>query len=287
MFTKLQDALKFNSTVKSIIIPIVIALVANMGIEMLTSIGIEMVLPTPEGKMISLGGTIGMFLNIVLSIILIINVSKIKVKDLGLGLKGVFGKVFIGMITGLAVLSLVGFSIYSLGGIEITYSFKPEFMFPILLGLVFFILQGTSEELIFRAYLMTHFSKKMGIPLAVLFSSIFFTLIHALNPGMVVMAIVNLMVFSVVFSMVYLISGNLWFTGIFHGLWNFSQGLLWGSLVSGITLQESVFKSTPVAENTLISGGTFGFEGSIVTTVVGLILIAILSVMYINKNKKS
>ncbi len=93
---------------------------------------------------------------------------------------------------------------------------------------------------------MPHFSKKIGIVWSILVTSVLFTILHALNPGMTAMPVINLMIASVVFSLIYYTSGSLWLTGFAHGVWNFSQGLFYGSLVSGIGLGETVLQTKPV-----------------------------------------
>lgn len=214
-----------------------------------------------------------MILNVVLALLVISKIGKIKLVDLGFQLKGAFIKSLIGAITGFLAISLVAMTIKLLGGVTISYNFKTEYIMGLLLGLIMFSFQGTYEEIIYRGYLFPHFSKSMGTIFAILTSSVLFTLLHALNPGMQIMPIINLFVASVVFSLVYFIWGNMWVSGFAHAIWNYSQGCIYGSLVSGIHLNNSIMVSTPKENMTLLSGGNFGFEGSIVTTILGLILI--------------
>lgn len=282
MFKERINALKFDSITKTIIIPILIVVVSNILIAGIAGELVNLVVSTQNPM--GLGGLLAMMINVFASIGLIIFISKIKLKDLGIVSKKCIRNILSGAILGIIVLSIVGIIIYLLGGVTINYNFKSSYFMPILIGVVFFSFQGFSEELIFRGYLLTHFSKKMNIYLSIFISSIFFTSIHALNPGMTIMPIVNLMVFSVVFSLVYIVTGNLFFTGLFHSLWNFTQGIIFGALVSGVDIETTVFKSLPVANKTIISGGNFGFEGSIVTTIMGIIIILILIII---ANKKS
>ena len=142
-----------------------------------------------------------------------------------------------------------------------------------LVGLIFFICRGTWKELMYRAYLMPHFSKKFDNIPSIIVTSIIFTLGHALNPNMHFMPTVNLFIASLVFSLVYYYSGNLILVGFGHGLWNFTQGFIFGSEVSGNVLPASLLKSTPVSSYDFISGGGFGFEGGIITSIVGVIII--------------
>ncbi len=71
-------------------------------------------------------------------------------------------------------------------------------------------------------------------------------------------------------------SGSLWLVGFVHGVWNYSQGFIYGSLVSGQNIEQGILKATPVENMTLISGGNFGFEGGLVTSAIGVALIIFL-----------
>lgn len=107
-----------------------------------------------------------------------------------------------------------------------------------------------------------------------------------MNPGMTVMPLVNLMIASVVFSLVYYNWGSLWIAGFAHAVWNYSQGLLYGFLISGISVKGGVMTSLPIAGKELLSGGKFGFEGSIITSTVGVLLIAVLSLIAKNRSRE-
>ena len=63
------------------------------------------------------------------------------------------------------------------------------------------------------------------------------------------------------------------------------QGFIVGSQISGIITFHSVFFSLPVKNKDLISGGTFGFEASVVTTVVEL-AISLFVIYLIKKERK-
>ncbi len=128
-----------------------------------------------------------MILNIFLSLFIIVKLSRIKVKDLGLSFTKAFSKIVIGSIGGFAAISVIALLINLIEGVETTYHFKSEYMGMLLWGLVFFAFQGTYEELIFRGYLMPHFSKGMGLIGAIIVSSILFSALHVLNPGMTIM----------------------------------------------------------------------------------------------------
>jgi len=69
-----------------------------------------------------------------------------------------------------------------------------------------------------------------------------------------------------------------------HTFWNFILGFIVGSQVSGIATYNSIFFSIPVENKDLISGGIFGFEASVVTTIVEL-AISLFVIFLIRKEK--
>ncbi len=269
-----EQAIPFTSKTKLITLPVLFAILMIVFVPLIVPILKELLLPSEgEEALISLTSTFEMIFNVFFSVFIISKVSKLKLKDIGLSFAGAFSKIIIGVIGGLIAISVVALAINLLGGTETVYNFKPEYLKTILIGLVFFAFQGTYEELVFRGYLMPHFSKAMGIFWSVVLSSAFFTLLHGLNPGMTAIPIANLMLASIVFSLVYYKTGSLLLVGFAHGIWNYSQGFIYGSEVSGLTLKETVFKSSAIANTDLISGASFGFEGSIITSILGVILI--------------
>lgn len=133
---------------------------------------------------------------------------------------------------------------------------------------------------------MPHFSKVMGNKWSIIITSALFTLGHAMNPNMQPLPVINLFVASLVFSVIFYYTGNLFVVGLGHGLWNFSQGFIFGAEVSGNSIPFSIFRATAVPGKDLISGGTFGFEGGLITTFVGIAMIAIFYVL-ISRRKAS
>lgn len=219
----------------------------------------------------SLAGTIGMIITVAVFPRIMAKVGGFGLNTLGITRQNLLKNIIKGSLGGILLLCLVGATIYLTGSTQIIKNSTLSMSF--FIGLIFFICQGTWEELMYRGYLMPHFSKKFGDVASIILTSILFTLGHALNPNMQFMPILNLFIASIVFSLIYYYSGNLILVGFGHGLWNFTQGFIWGAEVSGNVAPASLFKATPISGHEFISGGTFGFEGGIVTTIVGLVLI--------------
>ena len=142
-----------------------------------------------------------------------------------------------------------------------------------------FFFQGMSEEFIFRGYLMNTVGGANSPAIAIGVSSVAFGLAHISNPGINVLAMTNLILFGV-FAAVYMIYfDDIWGGCAIHSIWNFTQGNLYGISVSGSGDSESVFRTSAKSSHTFLTGGDFGIEGSIFTTIVllsGLAVVAFL-----------
>lgn len=153
----------------------------------------------------------------------------------------------------------------------------------ILLFLLGFFFQGMSEEFIFRGCLMNSVGGKHSPYLAIAISSVAFAAAHLANPGISVLAMINLTLFGV-FAAVYMIYfDDIWGVCAIHSIWNFSQGNIFGISVSGSVNAESVFRTVNRSDSAVLNGGNFGIEGSIFTT---LVLCAGTAVMLLLIKKK-
>jgi len=147
------------------------------------------------------------------------------------------------------------------------------FIVVMLLG---FLVQGSTEEILTRGYLTQAVARRWGLVAAVIFQAAFFTLLHGANPGMGAIPIINLILFACFASFMSLAQGSLWGVCAMHGIWNWAQGNLFGVAVSGTSVADSVFTfSTAPGANELLTGGQFGIEGSLGTSLVYLVGIAL------------
>lgn len=155
----------------------------------------------------------------------------------------------------------------------------------ILLYLLGFFFQGMSEEFIFRGCLMTSIGGKRSPYLAIGISAFAFALAHIANPGVSVLAMINLTLFGV-FASVYMICfDDIWGVCAIHSIWNFSQGNIFGISVSGSGSTESIFRTSAESSSAILTGGKFGIEGSIFTTLV--LCIGIAAVLLIMSKRQS
>ena len=162
---------------------------------------------------------------------------------------------------------------------------RAEFSFGYMLLFTFgWIIQGLAEEVMCRGFMMTAIAKRYSVPVAIITNSIVFALLHILNSsGMTILAMVNLFMYGVLASLMYLYTQNIWLCAAYHTTWNMIQGNVLNIPVSGVKVP-SVFETTFNDKLAAINGGAFGMEGGIAVTIVVIIGCALLLMMI--KRKK-
>lgn len=181
-----------------------------------------------------------------------------------------------GSLIGLClILICVGFTI--LNG-NVVFSTGNISLMTVLGYFVFFILVAVFEELLFRTFPLFVFAERYHIAIAIFLSSVLFGLAHIGNDGFTWLAMLNITLAGVLFSIFTLQKWNIsWAIGIHFG-WNFTQGTILGYQVSGGKSQ-GILIAKPVGE-AYLSGGTFGIESSIFCTALLILTIAFLLIKY-------
>lgn len=157
----------------------------------------------------------------------------------------------------------------------------------LILFAIGFVIQGLAEEVMCRGFLIAHITRRYSVKTAVIASSILFALLHVFNlSGISFLALINLFLFGVFASLMFLYSENIWLCAGFHTVWNFVQGNIIGVPVSGIPIP-SVFKMTANENMSAVNGGIFGLEGGIPVTVILVAGCLIFYFLIRRKNKKA
>lgn len=143
---------------------------------------------------------------------------------------------------------------------------------------VFAILAG-GEEVLFRGVVFQALYERFGSALTVVLTSLAFAAAHLFNPSVTTIAIVNIFLAGVLFSLMYVHTRALWLPWAFHFGWNAAQHYLLGSPVSGFNMGAPVLEVV-APDSTLyriLLGGWFGIEGGLVASVVLVAGIAVVS----------
>jgi membrane protease YdiL (CAAX protease family) len=146
----------------------------------------------------------------------------------------------------------------------------PVLLFPVLLFL--FLIQSGIEELAVRGYVYHALRERWRAGAAALGSSVLFSLLHAGNPEVSAVALVNVVLAGLVLAALVERSGSLWGATVAHGVWNFAISCLVSLPVSGFSVFHLL--NVWVSGDREVTGGGFGPEGSLVLTVLGLPLAA-------------
>jgi uncharacterized protein len=149
----------------------------------------------------------------------------------------------------------------------------------LLVPLLFvFLWQGSAEEAVTRGFLLQNSARQLPAIVAIVGSSFFFAVVHLeFSP----VPLANITLYAVLASLVALEQGNLWAICGIHAGWNFAQGNLFGLPVSGGAEPTTLWAFGPTADShTLLSGGDFGVEASLVGTVILAVGVVIAWVRY-------
>ena len=167
--------------------------------------------------------------------------------------------------------------IYQGSGIG-TFELNELSLEPILfiLGLFpFWLLQGGTEEVATRGWLLTRIAARTNLPLAIAISSSLFGILHMGNAGVTFLSVLNIILDGVLAALLFIYTDSIWLVVAQHGTWNYVQGNLLGFQVSGTGADASIFSFTTGSGPDWLTGGEFGAEGSIITTLVLLVSVVI------------
>lgn len=189
----------------------------------------------------------------------------------------------VGFLAGIALLA-VSVGVASLNGsVSLSPASEVSWLW-IILFLIGFIIQGAFEEILLRGVffpaLLRHFSSPL-IPCIA--SAAFFSAMHGANPGVSPIAFLNIFLFGALLSVLMLRTGSILPCLALHSAWNFAEGCIFGSAVSGLPALPSLLTAALDANKALTNGGAFGPEGGVAVT---LVLFAALAAAVLIGGKK-
>ncbi len=149
----------------------------------------------------------------------------------------------------------------------------PSGLLLALLGLGF-LLQAGLEEWIVRGYIYRALKDAWRPWIAALASSLVFALLHADNPEVSGLALLNILLAGMILAALVERSGSLWSATLAHATWNFAVACLLSLPVSGVPMFHLLDLSIRGDER--LTGGAFGPEASLLLTLLGLPLAAAL-----------
>lgn len=223
-----------------------------------------------------------MLLAVLTAAVILLRLERRPFADLGLSVKGHAKGLWYGFLMAF-LLYFVGFGLSLLmGEVEVTgFQFKP---LDLLGSFLFFLLVALFEEILMRGYILGRLlHTRLNKFLSLFISAALFALLHIFNPEIDFLPMVNLVLAGLLLGASYLYTRNLCFPISLHLFWNWIQGPILGYQVSGNNFMSTMLKLEMPEENVL-NGGAFGFEGSLICTVL-MIVFTILIVWWGEKRE--
>ena len=205
-----------------------------------------------------------------------------------MGLTKHFGNYFIGAFIGVILLALSVVAIVLTGSIKYYGIFENVDIVMILLLFGGFIIQGATEEILCRGIVLHTLKEKTSIGIAIAVSTILFIIPHwsSLFAGDVIYGVIgvaNLVLISVIFSLLTIDFKSIWAACGLHSFWNAILYSVLGLNLSGkVEKVASIFNMQSVGKS-IWNGGEYGIEASIITTIILAFAVALL--WYMNRKK--
>ncbi len=151
---------------------------------------------------------------------------------------------------------------------------SPELLL-LLFSFCITVINVLTQQILTRTYLFYLIKNESGVIAALLITSFLFAIMHIRFINGSFLALLNLFIAGLIFGVAYIKSGNIWLSSSIHLSWNWLLGPVAGLSVSGqnIGISHSLFF---LSGSPILSGGDFGLEGSIIVTLTGLLILAIL-----------
>lgn len=173
---------------------------------------------------------------------------------------GLIGFLLIGAVVGLQVLT---------GSIHLSYfDFSFENILNLILILPFWFIQSGTEELLTRGWLFPVVSKHTRIWIGTAVSSLLFAILHLQNPSVNWISLLNIALFGLLACLYVLKTDNIWGISAIHAAWNCFQGSFFGLSVSGLSTAYAPMRFENGDVPDFMSGGGFGPEGSLFSSLV-------------------
>ena len=133
------------------------------------------------------------------------------------------------------------------------------------------LLVSTIEETLLRGVLFRLLEEHLGSWIALALSATVFGLMHAFNPGASATSVVAIALEAgVLLAAAFMFSRRLWFVFGLHAAWNFTEGGIFATHVSGAKVEGVI--GVQFGGSEWLTGGAFGPEASVVA--VGVCLLA-------------
>ena len=148
----------------------------------------------------------------------------------------------------------------------------------LLISWLFMLVVAVAEEAALRGFVLGRMlDAGMNRFVALFLSAFLFSALHLFNPNFAFLPFLNILLSGMLLGATYIYTRNLTFPIALHLFWNWLQGPVLGFQVSGNTIGTTML-TLQLPEPTVWNGGAFGFEGSLLCSL--LVVVAIAWIVY-------
>lgn len=214
-------------------------------------------------------------------------IEKRSFSSIGFNKNNWLKKYSLGFLIGLAMMSIIVLILFPFGYITVEKNpIQPvgiSAIASVLVILLGWIIQGATEEIVTRGWLLNVLSTKYNIEVGLLISSTLFGLMHLTNPNVNYIAVINIILVGLFYGLYVIKTNDLWAVCGMHSAWNFAQGNIFGFKVSGLDVSVGSLIDLNLVGSDFVTGGIFGPEAGITATFILLASIGIL--LFIDKKR--
>ena len=214
-------------------------------------------------------------------------IEKRSFSSIGFNKNNWLKKYSLGFLIGLSMMSIIVLILLPFGYITIEKNpIQPvgvSAIASVLVILFGWIIQGATEEIVTRGWLLNVLSTKYNIGVGLLISSTLFGLMHLTNPNVNYIAVINIILVGLFYGLYVIKTNDLWAVCGMHSAWNFAQGNIFGFKVSGLDVSVGSLIDLNLVGSDFVTGGIFGPEAGITATFILLASIGIL--LFIDKKR--
>ena len=210
--------------------------------------------------------------------------SSIKFSEIGVnGEKGIEYFCY-GSLIGAFIVMIIFYLLYFSNSILFEINKNIVYTDILRIFLIFFII-ALADQILVRNYLLTFFTKMMGIRNSViLISTLLFLICFSVAKWFkipdieTVIYLINIFLSYTLFSLIYYFYGNMWLLVGLSAFNNFFQVVVFGSRLDTVYAINPLIKLKIIEKYSLLNGGNYGFEAGIYYTT--LYLSGILFMIY-------
>lgn len=208
--------------------------------------------------------------------------EKRSLRSMGFSKDRAFSSYIKGLICGFVMFGAVVLIGYLTGQYEFS-GLGSASVYLLIAFFIGFIIQAMHEEILLRGWMFVSISRKNNMYAAMFLSSIVFVLGHLRNSGIDALSLINIFLVGIVFCVMFLRYDNIWFCSAAHTMWNFTESCIFGFAVSGESDLPMIFSFTQ-KNISILGGGSFGPESSLITS--SVLLIALIFFCFLSQHQE-